>query len=495
MTETRKPLLIIEDDPALQQQMRWAFDQYETVVAGDRESAIAQLRRYEPAVVTMDLGLPPSPDDPTEGLALLETIHMLAPDTKVIVLTGQNDRANALRAIGLGAHDFCTKPFEPELLAITIDRAFRVHELQEENRRLQSMQPSPAMSGIITRDPELQRICRMVEKVAATSATVLIVGDSGTGKELIARALHELSPRRASRFVAINCAAIPETLLESELFGYEKGAFTGAAKQTLGRIEIASGGTLFLDEIGDLPVSLQAKLLRFLQERVIERVGGRQEIPVDVRVVCATHRNLRDRIASGDFREDLYYRLAEIIIELPPLRARKGDATLLAHNFARRFGEEYRRQAMMLLPDAIAAIDAYEWPGNVRELENVMKRAVIMAESTSIGAADIGLAPVGDEVDGTQPASDSRRSREARGPARPRTGQRQSEQGRRHVGREPPDTVRSDASLWTQVARSEILAHGCGGQMRVVVGTVCPELLFQKISLTTGRVPGHPLKT
>ena len=397
MTEPRKPLLIVEDDPALQQQMRWAFDEYETVVASDRESAIAQLRRYEPAVVTMDLGLPPHPDDPSEGLALLEAINMLAPDTKVIVLTGQNDRANALRAIGLGAHDFCTKPFEPDLLAVTIDRAFRVHELQEENRRLQSMQPSPAMSGIVTRDPEMQRLCRMVEKIAVTSATVLVVGDSGTGKELIARALHELSPRRASRFVAINCAAIPETLLESELFGYEKGAFTGAAKQTLGKIEVASGGTLFLDEIGDLPMSLQAKLLRFLQERVIERVGGRQEIPVDVRVVCATHRTLRDRIASGDFREDLYYRLAEIIVELPPLRARKGDAVLLAHNFARRFGEEYRRGVMTLLPDAIAAIDACEWPGNVRELENVMKRAVIMAEGTTISAADLGLAVVDEQ--------------------------------------------------------------------------------------------------
>jgi len=396
LTEARKPLLIIEDDPALQQQMRWAFDQYETVVAIDRESAITQLRRHEPAVVTMDLGLPPNPDDPTEGLALLEMIHTLAPDTKVIVLTGQNDRANALRAIALGAYDFCAKPFEPDLLAVSIDRAFRIHELQEENRRLQSQQPSSALSGILTRDPEVQRICRMVEKVAATSATVLVVGDSGTGKELVARALHELSPRRASRFVAINCAAIPETLLESELFGYEKGAFTGANKQTLGKIEVAAGGTLFLDEIGDLPMSLQAKLLRFLQERVIERVGGRQEIPVDLRVVCATHRALRERIAAGSFREDLYYRVAEIVIELPPLRARAGDAVLLAHSFARRFAEEQHRGAMTLLADAIAAIDAHAWPGNVRELENVMKRAVIMAEGTTIGAADIGL-PAADE--------------------------------------------------------------------------------------------------
>ncbi|MFI4888092.1 MAG: PEP-CTERM-box response regulator transcription factor [Burkholderiales bacterium] len=391
MTEGRRPLLIVEDDPALQKQMQWAFDQYETLVANDRESAIAQLRRFEPAVVTMDLGLPPQPDDPAEGLKLLEEIHSLAPDTKVIVLTGQNDRANALKAISLGAHDFCNKPFEPELLAWTIERAFRVHELQEENARLQSTRESPAMAGIITRDPAMLRVCRTIEKVAPTSATTLILGESGTGKELLARALHDLSPRRAARFVAINCAAIPETLLESELFGYEKGAFTGAVKQTLGKIETANGGTLFLDEIGDLPTPLQAKLLRFLQERVIERIGGRQEIPVDVRIVCATHQSLKKQIELSAFREDLYYRLAEIVVEIPPLRARPGDAALLAHSFVRKFAAEQRRLAMTLLPDAIEAIDAYAWPGNVRELENVVKRAVIMAEGAGIGAADIGL--------------------------------------------------------------------------------------------------------
>ena len=392
MTEPRKPLLIVEDDPALQKQMKWAFDRYETIMAADRESAIAQLRRCEPAVVTMDLGLPPNPDDPSEGLQLLEQIHTLAPETKVIVLTGQNDRVNALKSIALGAHDFCTKPFEPQILLWTIDRAFRVHELQVENRRLQSMHQSPALSGLITRDPEMQRVCRTVEKVAPSSATLLLLGESGTGKELLARALHDLSPRKKERFVAINCAAIPETLLESELFGYEKGAFTGAAKLTLGRIETANGGTLFLDEIGDLPVSLQAKLLRFLQERVIERIGGRQEIAVDVRIVCATHQSLKDQIAAGKFREDLYYRLAEITLEIPPLRARKGDAALLAHGFVRRFAAEQRRSTMTLLPDAIEAIDSHVWQGNVRELENVIKRAVIMAETSTIGAADIGIA-------------------------------------------------------------------------------------------------------
>ena len=399
MNESRKPLLIVEDDPALQKQMQWAFDKYETIVASDRESAIAQLRRYEPAVVTMDLGLPPHPDDPTEGLQLLDEIHAMAPDTKVIVLTGQNDQHNALKAIALGAHDFCAKPFEPEFLTWTIDQACRVHDLQEENRRLLIAQHPPELSGIITRDPEMLRICRTVEKLAPTFATVLILGESGTGKELVARALHDLSPRRGQRFVAINCAAIPENLLESELFGYERGAFTGAAKQTLGKIETAHRGTLFLDEIGDLPFSLQSKLLRFLQERVIERVGGRQEIPVDVRIVCATHQILKDQIVAGKFREDLYYRLAEIVVEIPPLRFRKGDAVLLAHGFVRKFAAEQRRSSMTLNSDALNAIDAYDWPGNVRELENVLKRAVIMADSSMITGADVGIAPGNGDAD------------------------------------------------------------------------------------------------
>ena len=408
MTETRRPLLIVEDDPELQKQMRWAFDRYETVVASDRESAIAQMRRCEPAVVTMDLGLPPHPDDPSEGLLLLEEINAFAPDTKVIVLTGQNDRVNALKTIALGAHDFCTKPFEPEILAWTIDRAFRVHELQKENRRLQTASAAGGMSGFMTRDPEALRVCRTIEKVAPASATVLIQGESGTGKELLARALHDLSPRRDQRFVAINCAAIPETLLETELFGYEKGAYTGAAKRTFGKFELASGGTLFLDEVGDLPMALQAKLLRFLQERVIERIGGREEIAIDVRIVCATHQSLKDHIVSGRFREDLYYRIAEIVVEIPPLRARKGDAALLAHSFVHKFAAEQRRGAMTLLPDAVAAIEAHAWPGNVRELENVIKRAVIMADALTISAADVGLGP----ADAEPPILNLRRVRE-----------------------------------------------------------------------------------
>ena len=398
MSEKPRTLLIVEDDPALQKQMRWAFDARETIVADDRESAIAQLRRHEPAVVTMDLGLPPAPDDVTEGFQLLREILALAPDTKVIVLTGQHDRENAVRAVGLGAYDFFAKPFEPELLELTIERAFRMHDLQVENARLAAVGSSP-LSGLLTRDPGMLKICRTIEKLASASVTVALLGDSGTGKEVLARALHVLSPRVTERFVAINCAAIPDTLLESELFGYEKGAFTGAVKQTLGKIETAHKGTLFLDEIGDLPLPLQAKLLRFLQERVIERVGGRDEIPVDVRIVCATHRDLKAQIKAGLFREDLYYRLAEIVIEIPPLSAREGDAVLLAHAFVQRYAHENGRGSMALTEDAINAIDAHPWPGNVRELENCLKRAVIMADGNRITADDLGLEAVEEDFE------------------------------------------------------------------------------------------------
>lgn len=387
----RKPLLIVEDDSALQKQMRWAFDRNETLVAGDTESAIAQVRRFEPAVITMDLGLPPHPDDTTEGFVLLQQILAIAPHTKVIVLTGQNDRSNALKAIRLGAYDFYAKPFELELLSLTIERAFGLYELQEENRRLQLAKIPASFAGILTSDAEMLRICRAVEKIAPTTATMLLLGESGTGKELFARALHDLSPRRKERWVAINCAAIPETLLESELFGYEKGAFTGATKQTLGKIETANKGTLFLDEIGDLPLALQGKLLRFLQERVIERVGGREEISVDVRIVCATHQNLKAMIGQGSFREDLYFRLAEIVLEIPPLRKRPGDPGLLANAFMRRFAGEQSRGTLSLSPEAIDAIEAYPWSGNVRELENCIKRAVIMTEGTLISSAELGI--------------------------------------------------------------------------------------------------------
>lgn len=396
-SEKLRQLLVVEDDPALQKQIRWSFDQYEVLLAGDRESALTQVRRYTPAVVTMDLGLPPDADSVSEGFKLLEQILAVSPDTKIIVVTGQNEQANALRAIALGAYDFFVKPFEPETLNLTVKRAFRFYDLQQENRRLQAMQQPDALGTLITRDPEMLRICRTIEKVAPTNATVLLLGESGTGKELLARGVHNASPRSDARFVAINCAAIPENLLESELFGYEKGAFSGAVKTTPGKIELAHKGTLMLDEIGDLPFPLQSKLLRFLQERVIERVGGRQEIPIDVRVVCATHQNLKTLISEGRFREDLYYRLAEITITIPPLRNRIGDAALLAHALVRRFASEQNRGSLSLSEDAIRAISAHSWPGNVRELENCLKRATIMAEGNSLSAQDVGLDEVSTE--------------------------------------------------------------------------------------------------
>jgi two-component system NtrC family response regulator len=385
------PLLIVEDDLALQKQIKWTLDRFESVTASDRESALLQLRRHQPAVVTMDLGLPPDPDSVSEGFKLLEQILDIEPATKVIVLTGQNDQGHALRAVALGAYDFLAKPFEPDVLNLVVERASRLAELQAENRRLQALHQPDALSGLITRDTEMLRISRLIERVAGADATVLLLGESGTGKEVLSQGLHAAS-KRPGRFIAINCAAIPENLLESELFGYEKGAFTGAAKTTPGKIETAHHGTLFLDEIGDLPHSLQAKLLRFLQQRTIERLGGRSEIPVDVRVVCATHQDLKTQISEGRFREDLYYRLAEIVVNIPPLRSRNGDAVLLAHAFLRRFSQEQRRNSLQFGDDALDAIECHPWPGNVRELLNAVKRASIMADGERITCDDLGLA-------------------------------------------------------------------------------------------------------
>jgi two-component system NtrC family response regulator len=390
MSASSSPLLIVEDDLALQKQIKWSLDRYEAVTASDRESALLQLRRHQPAVVTMDLGLPPDPDSVSEGFKLLEQILDIEPTTNVIVLTGQNDQANALRAVAMGAYDFLAKPFEPDVLNLTIERASRLSELQAENRRLQALHQPDALAGLITRDSEMLRISRTIERVASSDATVLLLGESGTGKEVLAQGLHTAS-KRAGRFVAINCAAIPENLLESELFGYEKGAFTGAGKTTPGKIETAHNGTLMLDEIGDLPHSLQAKLLRFLQQRTIERLGGRSEIPVDVRVVCATHQDLKNLIAEGRFREDLYYRLAEIVINIPPLRARTGDSVLLSHAFLRRFAADQRRGTLHFTDDALQAIEQHGWPGNVRELLNAIKRASIMAEGDRLTCDDLGL--------------------------------------------------------------------------------------------------------
>jgi two-component system NtrC family response regulator len=399
VNEEKQKLLIIEDDVGLQKQLRWSFDGYEVLVAGDRESALAQVRRHEPAVVTMDLGLPPDPDGATEGLATLQQILALAPETKVIVLTGNQDRGNAVKAIAMGAYDFHQKPSDPQMLALVVQRAFFLHALQQENRRLQQTADASPMAGIITRDPGMLKVCRNIEKVAPSSATVMLLGESGTGKELLARAVHQLSPRHDKRFMAINCAAIPENLLESELFGYERGAFTGAVKQTLGKIELANEGTFFLDEVGDLPMALQAKLLRFLQERVVERIGGHKEIAVDVRIVCATHRNLKELATVGQFREDLYYRLSEIVVTIPPLADRVGDPPLLAHHFKNKFSAKEGRSSLSFSPQALALIESYNWPGNVREMENCIKRAVIMADGPQITVEDLGLAvdPLSDE--------------------------------------------------------------------------------------------------
>lgn len=412
MSAAPTPLLIVEDDLALQKQIKWSLDRFESVTAADRESALLQLRRHQCAVVTMDLGLPPDPDSTGEGFKLLEQMLAIDPAVKVIVLTGQNDQANALRAVALGAYDFLAKPVDPDVLALTIERALRLSELQAENRRLQALHQPDALSGLITRDAEMMRIARTIERVSGADATVLLLGESGTGKEVLAQGLHAAA-KRSGRFVAINCAAIPETLLESELFGYERGAFTGASKTTPGKIETANGGTLMLDEIGDLPQPLQAKLLRFLQERTIERLGGRSEIPVDVRVVCATHQDLQQLIAEGKFREDLYYRLAEITIRIPPLRERTGDAVLLAHAFLRRYAQETRRQ-LAFSEEALKAIEKHTWPGNVRELQSAVKRAAIMADGDRLMPEDLGLrTPAAEGVGAAASDLDLRTIREA----------------------------------------------------------------------------------
>ena len=391
MSKDKEKILIVEDDEGIQRQLKWSFDDYEVLIAGTRAEAIELLRAEEPHVVTLDLGLPPDPDGASEGLAALDEILSLAPNTKVIMVSGNEDRQNAIEAVGKGAYDFYQKPIDQEELALIIRRAVALYQLEQENRDLKNTSSQSPLAGIVTGSDAMMKVCAMVEKVAGTEVSVLLLGASGTGKEVLARALHELSPRKNEPFVAINCAAIPENLLESELFGYEKGAFTGAVKQTLGKIEMAQGGTLFLDEIGDLPAPLQVKLLRFLQERVIERVGGRKEIPVDVRIVCATHQNLEKLIAEEQFREDLFYRLSEIVINIPPLKDRPGDAPLLAHSFLNRFNKSMGRAIKGFTSDATELLDAYGWPGNVRELENKMKRAVIMSDGKRITAEDLDL--------------------------------------------------------------------------------------------------------
>ncbi|MBR0553197.1 PEP-CTERM-box response regulator transcription factor [Stakelama marina] len=400
MTADTKPrLLIVEDDPGLQRQLRWAYEGYDIFVASDRASAIAQLRAEEPQVVTLDLGLPPDPDGVSEGFVTLESIRSLAPDTKIIVASGHGERESALRAIAAGAWDFYMKPIDIDALGLIVSRAFHVHALEAENRRLaERVEGTTALGGMITAAPEMLKVTRTVERVADADVSVMLLGASGSGKELLARGLHDESPRKDGAFVAINCAAIPETLLESELFGHEKGAFTGAVKTTEGKIEQASGGTLFLDEVGDIPLALQVKLLRFLQERVIERIGGRKAIAVDTRIVCATHQDIDAMVADGRFREDLYYRLAEIVVRIPALAERPGDAVLLARHFLNKYAERMKRPVKGFAPDALSAIDGHDWPGNVRELENRIKRAVIMADGKLVTAADLDFEDEGEPI-------------------------------------------------------------------------------------------------
>jgi len=403
MTGEAKPkLLVVEDDEGLQAQLKWAYDDFDVVLARDRATAIAALRAEEPPVVTLDLGLPPDPDGTSEGFAVLDEIMALKPDTKVIVATGHGARDSALTAIERGAYDFYPKPVDIDQLGLIVRRALNLQRIEAENRALaqRAGEGNRVLGGLITAAPEMVRVARTIERVADTGVSVMLLGASGSGKELLARGLHEASNRRNGSFVAINCAAIPENLLESELFGHEKGAFTGAIKTTEGKIEQADGGTLFLDEVGDIPLPLQVKLLRFLQERQIERIGGRRTIDVDTRIVCATHQDLEAMIRDGRFREDLFYRLAEIVVKIPSLAERPGDAPLLAKAFLKRFSNEINPAVTGFAPDALAAIDGWSWPGNVRELENRVKRAVIMADGKLVTAADLDLqGGAGDDAD------------------------------------------------------------------------------------------------
>lgn len=391
MAAASRKLLIVEDDLGLQKQLKWSYEDFEVFCASNRAEALTILRSEEPDVVTLDLGLPPDPDGVSEGFAALDEMLQIKPDTKIIVASGHGARESAMKAISAGAWDFYQKPVDIDELHLIVKRAFHVRDLELENEKEQAPDRGGEMllGSIITASPEMLKVARIVERVATTDVSVMLLGASGTGKELLARGLHNSSDRTDKPFVAINCGAIPENLLESELFGHEKGAFTGAVKTTQGKIEIAHGGTLFLDEVGDIPMPLQVKLLRFLQEREIERIGGRKPIPVDVRVVCATHRDLNRMIVKQEFREDLYYRLAEVTVKIPALKERTGDSVLLAKHFLNRFSQEMNPSVKGFASAALTAIDQWDWPGNVRELENRIKRAVIMADTKFVSADDL----------------------------------------------------------------------------------------------------------
>jgi two-component system, NtrC family, response regulator len=397
MLPAARPLLIVDDDPGLLRQLRWAFADHKVYLASTRQEATDLVEKNPVPVAIVDLGLPPDPDGASEGLAILAEILAIAPATKVIIATGNETREHALRAIALGAYDFYQKPIDIDVLQLIVARGERIFDLEAENRRLLEAAAASPIDGIIGSSPEMLRVLHNIEKMAPTNVAVLLRGESGTGKELLARAVHRLSARAHEPFVPINCAAIPETLLESELFGHEKGAFTGALKQTIGKIESANRGTLFLDEIGDVPLPMQVKLLRFLQDQVVERIGGRNPVQVDVRIVCATNQDLDLMMVEGRFREDLYYRLNEVTVQVPPLRERASDAVVLASFFLSRFAAEYGRPVRGFSATALAALRDHPWPGNVRELENRVKRAIVMTEGILLSTADLGFATVGEE--------------------------------------------------------------------------------------------------
>jgi two-component system NtrC family response regulator len=388
----KNPLLIVDDDEEIRSQMRWALtEDYEISLAEDQRSALALFAAQKPAVVLLDLGLPPSPGEPTEGLAILAEMLRIAPHTKIIIISGQSEKTNAYRAISDGAYDFLSKPVQMDELKIILRRAFYLAQLEKEKQDIQSQLISTTFEQMLGSSPQMQDVFASIRKVAATEAPVLILGESGTGKERAAQAIHNLSARNTGPFVAINCGAIPEALLESELFGHEKGSFTGAHAQRVGKVETAQGGTLFLDEIGELPQPLQVKLLRFLQERAIQRIGGRKDIAIDCRVVTATNSDLKKAMVDGRFREDLYYRIAVVTLRLPPLRDRTGDIPLLAQSFLKKFSADPAQEKKKFSAGALRVLEQYHWPGNVRELENRVRRALIMSESNRVSEADLEL--------------------------------------------------------------------------------------------------------
>ena len=385
-------LLVVDDDEDIRVQMKWALaSDYEVLMAGDRPAAVAAFTAERPVMTLLDLGLPPCPNEPGEGLATLSALLAIDPLAKVIIVSGQSDRQNALRAVGAGAYDFLCKPVDTDELRLVLQRCVYVAELEREYRAMQENARPEAFEEMLGLSPQMQAVFAFVRKVATTSAPVLILGENGTGKEMVAQALHRRSLQRSGPFVAINCNAIPENLLESELFGHEKGSFTGAHVQRRGLIETAAGGTLFLDEIGELPASLQVKLLRFLQEKTFQRVGGRQEIQSDARVIAATSVDLQESVASGTFREDLYFRLAVVVVKVPPLRDRGDDIALVAKEFVHRYGDQHGKPSLTFAPDALRAINLHRWPGNIREMQNRVQRAVIMAEGKRVTASDLEL--------------------------------------------------------------------------------------------------------